>query len=314
MKKVIEAVRSIEPPFYNLIITAIFVLIYQIPGILQQQNFDDSEIERSIESSMFKTSIVVLIFSSLPLILDLSMDFTSYLKSGVGTYDLLGRLIFSLTTLITGIRLLTKHDHDFFSTLKIIFSFRTILYGCLMFCLCVSKPKLFTPVLTTTATTLMGFDLVLQYLAFGKYDLLFVISYALSYILLGCLLLSIYWKLKKMWRKKSFSPNNYSSIFYLSIYLMLLCASYLAGAFGIANRSFLCLSPFQLSTVTYVYALSAILLTIVPGRIARMHMEQLKVTINFSFVFDSNFYSFTFEYRIISLKPNNPMYDSYLMS
>jgi hypothetical protein len=278
-----------HPALYNIMVAAATISLCHISESYKKTVLGDCALRQSIETVDFKISSVVLMFSSLPMIVDLVMDLNTKFMSSNECYHFLGRLISTVTMCITAEQLSTRNilsSNNFSSILLSIFTFRMSIGSSLMFCLCVAKPTVFTPVYTTTVTTLLCITSFIRFQALGTDGTLHMVGNIFAYCKLLYITITLISLTSGMVRKSTiWMVDDYTSIFYLCVYLILLFSIHSPSfsklfSYERFDVNILDLDPHESSTVLYMYSLTAVLLTIVPGRIARMNILALKVMLN----------------------------------
>jgi hypothetical protein len=250
---------------------------------------ETTNLRRSIESLEFRGSAAALTISCFPAILDLLMDATSntFLSSSFEERcDYIGRGIFAISTLLIGLQCSLSYGIFTGKVQSFVFAlatFRIVSTSCLMFCICVAKPKLFTPLYTSTYTLSVALVAVIRTYTVATYTVTETITEYVAYLCTIFNVLSIGYLLIIMWKsRRTWNVEDFTALMYLSVVIAIIVGSLSSLSTVIIQLVDIDLSisqftSFQVASVFFIYAFSIILFAIVPGRIARLKAVALKV-------------------------------------
>ncbi len=235
-----------------------------------------------------RISGVALFVAACPMALDLIMDVFSAVN-GSNEFSnethrkcWISRVIVTITTLLVGLQVALGYDY-FNLPVEYVISFRFALWSliitsatCFLFCLSTANPTIFT-VFQTAA-----FSFITTLYAFLKFisgtaasDSVHMSTLIVSYVwFIFIFVMIVYW-VYQLWRlKKSWSIDDYTCIFYMFL-LILTMSSMLSNLVysWVLNTSYYVVHsthPINLLVPIYLQTACAVLMSIVPGRIARI--------------------------------------------
>ena len=277
-----ETLSNISSVFCNLIVGCFGIIILcLIPVICPTSEFNNSSylIQNAFRSNEFRNSGTILLVTSLPILLDVALDFFTKNVSKFTQYELVGRIFYAIVTCFVGfyISLQNEHFHLFAnyetSVWVALWCQRIIFISTAMFFLSYANPEIYG--FYSTLSINVMFCLVAfseLYVDIIDRPLLYTIVQVYFY-LFQCvsILFCVYWsfKLCKI-SKLNWNTSNSTGFLYLSLYmtfiLWVVCFTLLSF---FLSKDFLNSNIYLACFPVYSYIAVNILMTVIPGRIAR---------------------------------------------
>ena len=277
---------------YNLFIMCLSLLIGVIPILA---GFDFSYLNTQINNDAIEEDSVAfasyaLIFSTFPILLDLSFEMMSSRAQKVSTKSSdhnLTRMLLTISSLVIAILTFLSSN----SPSQLVFSnkpavilvakhFCNITFGCsLMYGLCISKPEVFTPKQTIAVSFITAVVFVIRIYTEGTNDLMdYLSSIFVSIVAIVLVGIHIYWARKmSTWEFKSVDEK--ASLFYCSLVYITVLTFVIAVVFGyVTTNSFAVLTISDLLMGLYGRVILNILLSVVPGQILKVETIKAKVS------------------------------------
>jgi hypothetical protein len=289
MTDFINHIRNSYPAYFIFAVSLTSILLINIPGFALLDNLGDCPLRHSIERKTVETASAVLTFCSFPIILDILLDLCVNTFSQLERYQILGRVVFTLTILLSGLQFLLGYGpySDVLSNFVLaLLWLRIALAASLLFCLNISKPTIFTAKYTMSIISIVCIESIIRSktLVISNSIPLNIAALVLSIMVLFCIPLSLLVCFYFLcFQKSPWKPSDYAAFLYLIIFFISIIAIGNGPLSDLINRqnvktNILEWTSYQISGTIYMYAYCAILFSIVPGRIARMNAISLKVS------------------------------------
>jgi hypothetical protein len=276
-------------PYWNLIIgvCGIICLCPLLSSISSKENLIDSNI--IIQSPEFKNVGVALLIGASPMTLDSFIDIFSIYRFEGNFHILIGRACFALSTFILGLQITFRSDFlGFFSSYENCFHFtvwcyRISILSTTMFFISVADPSVITVIKTLILTIWACFNVYLYNSAYNE-----SIAIITDWSMLLFLLFSVYFLIKQtldIWIARESNPHSlYVKSFTVIASLGLVIRFTLSTIEYVShNTNYIILSPTYLHNDAInlllpkcAFVLLTILLTVIPGRIARQEAMTAK--------------------------------------
>jgi hypothetical protein len=249
-------------------------------------NWDHSNLGRALDSTSPTICFVSLIIASLPMFVDFLMD---SLVGGIETprekLYRCSRLILTLSTFLVGIQftLFPKGFFDIFQnhTVSYLYSglvLRSTIFTTIFFSLRISKPKLFKFRDIIFLSLFMNISLYLRFYSIGTSGHLITLSKYLTFFFVPILFFFIVYWVRVLFRERNnYKIDEFTSILFLCMLLLLELSTIQtyfqhSKEYSLLDRG---LPYIVFDTIIIVICLT--LITLVPGRIARLNSINLLV-------------------------------------
>ena len=282
----IPFIPSLEHGGWNIIIAGLSIISITIALVYCKQNFislNDTSASDSIISREAQLSYGILLVATGPLLVDTLLDYNDFYNITKWKQYIFGRVLIALTGFMISLQFFVLSDHPSIfnltniaaaSYLYCLTCFRVVFTSCLMFMLTNVKPSIFQGWLTTFITLLISIICCTRMFTLGtgpEFAQATAITNNICAGILGIVL--IYWVYKLIQTRKHMTVEDYTSILYLFTFFIGILISYITvfktRPKNGASAAFSTFTAQDIAFINCSYALIFIILTIVPGRIAR---------------------------------------------
>ena len=239
-----------------------------------------SSFGKAMDADIVATSSVVLLASTIPLMIDVLLDYNQIHSKGWRTYSF-GRVPIALSSFFIGLQLVYARgannfgiaSDDTVSSYYSIIAFRIITASCIMFILNQTKSSIFCKVTTGLVTLFTCLISATKFYSEGQttgaYHEFTVVLSDLGLIVMALILCR--WCYVALRNLYALQLEDYASLYYLFLCLIVLIGSYfIFEGQGRFRSDLSVISPEQLAFLLYCYTFFCMMMTIVPGRIARV--------------------------------------------
>ena len=279
-------IPSIEHGGWSLIIAGLSIISITIALLCLETKFTslvDTVASDSIISHEAQLSYGILLVATGPLLIDTLFDYNDFYDTAKWKRYIFGRVPIALMGFLISLQffVISTHPSIFSLTnnaaasyLYCLTCFRVVFIACLMFMLTNVMPSIFQGWLTTSITLMISTISCARMYTLGSGPKLAQVTAIANDICAGILgIVLIYWVYKLIKIRKRMTVQSYTGILYLGAYCIGILISYISVFKTRPKRGF---SPafanFTSQDIAFVncsYALMFIILTLVPGRIAR---------------------------------------------
>lgn len=277
-----------NPAYWNLIVGFICINVFIFIALFVKGNsnyLQNTPFEDSLLSTEYKVSSSVFLASSVPMVLDLTMDLVFDKIKQKSLNYCVGRLSIAIITILAGVQFVLQafsiHRFQAYQDVSASFWFSLTLFGAivlyaLLFSLCEAKPDICTVRQSTCIAFISSFTGFFRF-----YSLIidqsiiatsFVIDYILFFFVLGVLIVWIY---KSCIGYKSWTTDDCIFNIYLSIYSILFIAAYFNFFVDqIANQTFWVTSASyvtkdnNIAQTLFFFAVVVNIISMIPSRVA----------------------------------------------
>ena len=275
----------LDKGYYIIIIVAISLLIILIPRLCGYNDsiLNESPAHDAILSSECQLSYGILLVSTLPSVIDTTLDYANFFNERKWRKYIFGRVPLVLTGLLVSVQFFVIADTPSIFGLtsnraaSYLFSLsclRLVFTGSMMLILTSIKPTVFTGRVTSLFTLFICFFIVIRTYLPGSGAAFHQFSADLNYVFVVVVVATLlYWLLKLAACTSAMTVSEYICLLYLLIYYVSLFGSYInifyAWRRGEQEGDFTTNTPQGFVIMNYCFSFAFIMLSIAPGRIAR---------------------------------------------
>ena len=286
INSLISLIPSLEHGGWSLIIAGLSIISITISLVCLEKNFTsllDTVASDSIISHEAQLSYGILLVATGPLLIDTLLDYDDFYNITKWKRYIFGRIPIAVMGFLISLQffLISAHPSIFGLTnnaaasyLYCLTCFRVVFIACLMFMLTNVMPSIFQGWLTTFITLMISSISCTRMYTLGSGPKLTQVTAIANDICAGLLgIILIYWVYKLIKTRKHMTVQSYTGILYLGTFFIGILISYISvfktrqkSGFSPAFQNF---TAQDIAFVNCSYALMFIILTLVPGRIAR---------------------------------------------
>lgn len=276
-------------------IASIGTVILLFPGLTNFDfNLEDSSLQESLRSQNYCTSLIVLLSTTVPLLIDTFLDIFVGLNTEKEKQYCIGRSIIAIS-LFVSVLCLIYHPINMIQNFLVISNFqRIILTTSLLFCLSIADRNSFSLRKISGYGLLLNVDTILRMYStshMGANSMIWKIIVIITscLLILATLLFIIIWCYTLYLKNKrsiKFALSDINCSLYMLLFVFVSCScievSNTRRDYFSTSRN---TSSNYLAVIMYIYSILVIMLTIIPHRIHRDKAVAQKVFLFFIFIF-----------------------------